>query len=114
MADAGAIKPLVALLNEEDDSARKKAAGAIAALAAGSAENQVMRGPHPEAPRGPHADTPWGSAESQDTVEKNKGISKLVGLLRPTMHDEVSPMGPHPHGPWGLPTLTPRGAPPSR
>ena len=30
-ADTGAIKPLVALLSEENDYARKKAAGAIAA-----------------------------------------------------------------------------------
>jgi hypothetical protein len=41
VADAGAIKLLVALLSEENDLARKKASGAIAALAAGSTDNQV-------------------------------------------------------------------------
>ena len=65
MAEANAIKPLVALLNEEDDNARKKAAGAIAALANANVENQVL-------------------------FEKEKGISKLVGLLDPALHEEVN------------------------
>lgn len=56
VADAGAIKPLVALLSEEDDLARRKAAGALAALGCGSATNQ-------------------------DAVEKYHGITKLVHLL---------------------------------
>ena len=56
MADAGAIKMLVALLSEDHDVARRKAAGAIAAIAAGSTDNQ-------------------------DAVDRNKGIGKLVGLL---------------------------------
>ena len=56
VASAGGIKPLVALLGEEDDNARRQGAGAIAALCNGSTENK-------------------------DAIEKFRGISKLVGLL---------------------------------
>ena len=65
IADAGGLRALVALLNEEDDLCLKKAAGGLAALCQGSIENQ-------------------------DAVEKNKGISKLVGLLKPPYTAEVS------------------------
>ena len=41
IAEAGAIKPLVALLGEEDNHTRKKAAGALAALSDKSPTNQV-------------------------------------------------------------------------
>ena len=60
----GAIKLLVNLLNENNDNARMKAAGAIAALCLGSTGNQ-------------------------DNVDKNKGIDKLVELLAPEVGDEV-------------------------
>ena len=65
VCDAGAIRPLVALLSEDDDIIRKRAAGAIAALCVGSAENQ-------------------------DTVVKSKCIAKLVSLLASSVHEEVS------------------------
>ena len=64
VTEAGAIKPLVALLSEEHDTARKKAAGAIASLSEGSQENQ-------------------------DAVESFSGVSKLVTLIAPGVNDEV-------------------------
>ena len=56
VSSAGGIKPLVALLGEDDDNARRQGAGAIAALCSGNNENK-------------------------DAIEKFRGISKLVGLL---------------------------------
>ena len=65
VCDAGAIRHLVALLSEDDDIICKRAAGAIAALCVGSAENQ-------------------------DTVVKSKCIAKLVSLLASSVQEAVS------------------------
>ena len=60
IADAGAIKPLVALLGEDDNYARRKAAGALAAIG-------------------------YCNTANQDAVDKFNGIEKLIALLAPTM-----------------------------
>ena len=60
IADAGAIKPLVALLGEDDNYARRKAAGALAAIGYCNTANQYA-------------------------VDKFNGIEKLIALLAPTM-----------------------------
>ena len=64
IAEEGAIKPLVALLGEEHKLTCKKAAGAIAALS-------------------------FDFPENQDAVEKFQGVGMLVGLLKPSISDEV-------------------------
>ena len=64
VADAGAIQPLVSLLSEDHNMARKKAAGAISALSDCSQQNQ-------------------------DHVAEYGGISKLVDLLNQGVSDEV-------------------------
>ena len=68
IADAGAIKPLVALLGDDDNYARRKAAGAIAAIG-------------------------YRNTANQDAVDKFNGIEKLIALLGPTTRPRESSVG---------------------
>jgi hypothetical protein len=68
IADAGAIKPLVALLGEDDNYARRKAAGALAAIG-------------------------YRNTANQNAVDKFNGIEKLIALLGPTMRPRESSVG---------------------
>ena len=65
ISSAGAIKLIVALLDEHDELARKKAAGAIAALSGESSANQ-------------------------DAVAQYGGIDKIVGLLGNAVSSKVN------------------------